>query len=153
MKLPEASNFIEQIINEELAAGKFEKRGNKLQVRFPPEPNGYPHIGHIKAMCINFGVKEKYGAKLNLRMDDTNPAKEDYEYVNSLVDACKWLGFEFDQLVFASDYYDKLYEIAEKYIIDGNAYVCDLSAEEITATRGTLTEAGTPSPYIERSVE
>lgn len=153
MKLPEASNFIEQIINEELAAGKFEKRGNKLQVRFPPEPNGYPHIGHIKAMCINFGVKEKYGAKLNLRMDDTNPAKEDYEYVNSLVDACKWLGFEFDQLVFASDYYDKLYEIAEKYIIDGNAYVCDLSAEEITATRGTLTEAGTPSPYRERSVE
>lgn len=153
MKLPEASNFIEQIINEELEAGKFESRGNQLQVRFPPEPNGYPHIGHVKAMCINFGVKEKYGAKLNLRMDDTNPAKEDYEYVDSLVDACKWLGFEFDQLVFASDYYDKLYEIAEKYIIDGNAYVCDLSAEEITATRGTLTEAGTPSPYRNRSVE
>ena len=153
MKLPEASNFIEQIINEELEAGKFESRGNKLQVRFPPEPNGYPHIGHVKAMCINFGVKEKYGAKLNLRMDDTNPAKEDYEYVNSLVDACKWLGFEYDQLVFASDYYEKLYEIAEKYIMDGNAYVCDLSAEEITATRGTLTEAGTPSPYRERSVE
>ena len=153
MKLPEASNFIEQIINEELEAGKFESRGNQLQVRFPPEPNGYPHIGHVKAMCINFGVKEKYGAKLNLRMDDTNPAKEDYEYVNSLVDACKWLGFEYDQLVFASDYYDKLYEIAEKYIVDGNAYVCDLSAEEITATRGTLTEAGTPSPYRNRSVE
>ena len=153
MKLPEASNFIEQIINEELEAGKFENRGNKLIVRFPPEPNGYPHIGHVKAMCINFGVKDKYGAKLNLRMDDTNPAKEDYEYVNSLVDACKWLGFEFDQLVFASDYYDKLYEIAEKYILDGNAYVCDLSAEEITATRGTLTEAGTPSPYRDRSVE
>ena len=153
MKLPEASNFIEQIINEELEAGKFESRGNKLLVRFPPEPNGYPHIGHVKAMCINFGVKEKYGAKLNLRMDDTNPAKEDYEYVNSLVDACKWLGFEYDQLVFASDYYDKLYEIAEKYIMDGNAYVCDLSAEEITATRGTLTEPGTPSPYRDRSVE
>lgn len=153
MKLPEASNFIEQIINEELEAGKFESRGNKLQVRFPPEPNGYPHIGHIKAMCINFAIKDKYGAKLNLRMDDTNPAKEDYEYVNALVDACKWLGFEYDQLVFASDYYDRLYEIAEKYITDGNAYVCDLSAEEITATRGTLTEAGTPSPYRERSVE
>ena len=153
MKLPEASNFIEQIINEEIEAGKFESRGNKLQVRFPPEPNGYPHIGHVKAMCINFGVKEKYGAKLNLRMDDTNPAKEDYEYVNSLVDACKWLGFEYDKLVFASDYYDKLYEIAEKYITDGNAYVCDLTAEEITATRGTLTEAGTPSPYRNRSVE
>ena len=153
MKLPEASNFIEQIINEELEAGKFEKRGNQLLVRFPPEPNGYPHIGHVKAMCINYGVKEKYGAKLNLRMDDTNPAKEDYEYVDSLVDACKWLGIEYDQLVFASDYYDKLYEIAEKYILDGNAYVCDLSAEEITATRGTLTEAGTPSPYRNRSVE
>ncbi len=153
MKLPEASNFIEQIINEELKAGKFESRGNAIQVRFPPEPNGYLHIGHIKAMCINFGVKDKYNGKLNLRMDDTNPAKEDYSYVNSIVEAVKWLGFEYDQLVFASDYYDRLYEIAEKYITDGNAYVCDLSAEEITATRGTLIEAGTPSPYRNRSAE
>lgn len=153
MQLPEATNFIEQIINEELAAGKFESRGNKILVRFPPEPNGYLHIGHIKAMCINFGVKERYGGELNLRMDDTNPAKEDYEYVNSIVEAVKWLGFEYDRLVFASDYYDRLYEIAEKYILDGNAYVCDLSAEEITATRGTLTEPGTPSPYRNRSVE
>jgi glutaminyl-tRNA synthetase len=104
-------------------------------------------------MCINFGVKERYNGTLNLRMDDTNPAKEDYEYVNSIVEAVKWLGFEYDKLVFASDYYDKLYEIAEKYILDGNAYVCDLSAEEITATRGTLTEAGTPSPYRNRSIE
>ena len=104
-------------------------------------------------MCINFGVKEKYNGTLNLRMDDTNPAKEDYEYVNSIVDAVKWLGFEYDKLVFASDYYGRLYEIAEKYILDGNAYVCDLSAEEITATRGTLTEAGKPSPYRDRSVE
>ncbi len=153
MELPEATNFIEQIINEELEAGKFEPVGNKLKVRFPPEPNGYLHIGHIKAMCINFGVKERYGCKLNLRMDDTNPAKEDYEYVNSIVEAVKWLGFEYDELVFASDYYDKLYEIAEKYILDGNAYVCDLSAEEVTATRGTLTEPGAPSPYRNRSVE
>ncbi len=153
MQLPEATNFIEQIINEELSAGKFESRGNKIIVRFPPEPNGYLHIGHIKAMCINFGVKERYGGELNLRMDDTNPAKEDYEYVNSIVEAVKWLGFEYDRLVFASDYYDRLYEIAEKYISDGNAYVCDLSAEEITATRGTLTEPGTPSPYRNRSVE
>lgn len=153
MKLPEATNFIEQIINEELEAGKFESIGNKIQVRFPPEPNGYLHIGHVKAMCINFGVKDKYSGKLNLRMDDTNPAKEDYEYVNSIVDAIKWLGFEYDKLVFASDYYDRLYEIAEKYIMDGNAYVCDLSAAEITATRGTLTEAGTLSPYRNRSVE
>ena len=153
MKLPEATNFIEQIINEELQAGKFESRNNELLVRFPPEPNGYLHIGHIKAMCINFGVKERYGCKLNLRMDDTNPAKEDYEYVNSICEAVKWLGFEYDKLVFASDYYDKLYEIAEKYILDGNAYVCDLSAEEITATRGTLTEPGTLSPYRNRSIE
>lgn len=153
MKLPEATNFIEQIINEELEAGKFESVNNQICVRFPPEPNGYLHIGHVKALCINFGVKEKYGAKLNLRMDDTNPAKEDYEYVNSIIEAIKWLGFEYDQLVFASDYYDQLYEIAEKYILDGNAYVCDLSAEEITATRGTLTEPGVNSPYRGRSIE
>lgn len=153
MKLPEATNFIEQIINEEMESGKFISRGNKIQVRFPPEPNGYLHIGHVKAMCINFGIKDKYNGTLNLRMDDTNPAKEDYEYVNSIVEAVKWLGFEYDKLVFASDYYDRLYEIAEKYILDGNAYVCDLSAEEITATRGTLTEAGTPSPYRNRSIE
>lgn len=153
MKLPEATNFIEQYINEDLASGKYESRGNEIVVRFPPEPNGYLHIGHVKALCINFGVKEKYNGKINLRMDDTNPAKEDYEYVNSIIDAVKWLGFEYDNLFFASDYYDKLYEIAEKYIMDGNAYVCDLSAEEITATRGTLTEAGKESPYRNRSVE
>lgn len=153
MKLPEAENFIEQIINEELEAGKFESRGNEIQVRFPPEPNGYLHIGHVKAMCINFGVKDKYSGKINLRMDDTNPAKEDYEYVNSIVEAVKWLGFEYDKLVFASDYYDRLYEIAEKYILDGNAYVCDLSAEQISATRGTLTQPGELSPYRERSAE
>ncbi|MGN0818236.1 MAG: glutamine--tRNA ligase/YqeY domain fusion protein [Candidatus Coproplasma sp.] len=153
MLLPEATNFIEQYINEELAAGKFESVNNEICVRFPPEPNGYLHIGHVKALCINFGVKEKYHGKLNLRMDDTNPAKEDYEYVNSIVDAVKWMGFEYDKLVFASDYYDKLYEIAEKYIMEGNAYVCDLSADEITATRGTLTEPGKNSPYRDRSVE
>lgn len=153
MELPEATNFIEQYINEDLASGKYEGRGNQIVVRFPPEPNGYLHIGHVKALCINFGVKEKYAGKINLRMDDTNPAKEDYEYVNSIVDAVKWLGFEYDNLFFASDYYDKMYEIAEKYIKDGNAYVCDLSAEEITATRGTLTEAGKESPYRNRSVE
>ena len=153
MNLPEATNFIEQYINEELEAGKFESVGNKICVRFPPEPNGYLHIGHVKALCINFGVKERYNGKLNLRMDDTNPAKEDYEYVNSIVEAIKWLGFEYDNLFYASDYYDKMYEIAEKYIMDGNAYVCDLSAEEITATRGTLTQPGTERPYRNRSIE
>ena len=144
MQLPEATNFIEQIINEELEAGKFESRGNSIQVRFPPEPNGYLHIGHVKAMCINFAVKDKYNGKLNLRMDDTNPAKEDYEYVNSIVDAIKWLGFEYDKLVFASDYYDRLYEIAEKYITDGCAYVCDLSAEEITRSEEHTSELQSP---------
>ncbi len=153
MELPEATNFIEQYINEDLASGKYESRGNEIVVRFPPEPNGYLHIGHVKALCINFGVKDRYHGRLNLRMDDTNPAKEDYNYVNSIVEAVKWLGFEYDDLVFASDYYDKMYEIAEKYILDGNAYVCDLSAEQITATRGTLTEAGKESPYRNRSVE
>ncbi len=152
-ELPEPTNFIEQFINEDIKTGKYEGRGNKIVVRFPPEPNGYLHIGHIKAMCINFGVKERYRGELNLRMDDTNPAKEDYEYVKSIVDAIHWMGFEYDRLVFASDYYDKLYEIAEKYILDGNAYVCELSPEEITATRGTLTEPGTPSPYRDRPVE
>lgn len=153
MSLPEATNFIEQIINEELTAGKFKCRNDQLTVRFPPEPNGYLHIGHVKALCINYAVKEKYGAKFNLRMDDTNPAKEDYEYVNSIIDALNWMGFEYDQVVFASDYYERLYQIAEKMIMDGNAYVCDLSAEEITATRGTLTEPGKNSPYRERSIE
>ncbi|MCD8307488.1 MAG: glutamate--tRNA ligase family protein, partial [Clostridia bacterium] len=152
-ELPEPTNFIEQFINEDIKTGKYEGRGNKIMVRFPPEPNGYLHIGHIKAMCINFGVKERYHGELNLRMDDTNPAKEDYEYVKSIVEAIHWMGFEYDRLVFASDYYDQLYEIAEKYIMDGNAYVCELSPEEITATRGTLTEPGTPSPYRDRPVE
>ena len=153
MDLPEATTYIEQFINEDLASGKYEGRGNEICVRFPPEPNGYLHIGHVKALCINFAVKEKYNGKINLRMDDTNPAKEDYEYVNSIIDAIKWLGFEYDNLFFASDYYERLYEIAEKYILDGNAYVCDLSAEEITATRGTLTEPGKESPYRNRSIQ
>ena len=147
-----STNFIDEFVKEDMAPGG-RTEGMQVHTRFPPEPNGYLHIGHVKAMCINFGVKDKYHGTLNLRMDDTNPAKEDYEYVNSIVDAIKWLGFEYDKLVFASDYYDRLYEIAEKYILDGNAYVCDLTAEEITATRGTLTEAGKPSPYRGRSVE
>ncbi len=153
MDLPEASNFIEQYINEDLQSGKLESIGNKISVRFPPEPNGYLHIGHVKALCINFGVKDKYHGTLNLRMDDTNPSKEDYEYVEAIKEAVRWLGFEYDKLVFASDYYDKLYEIAEKYIQEGNAYVCDLSADEITKTRGTLTQPGTNSPYRDRTAE
>lgn len=153
MELPEPTNFIEEFINEDIASGKYESRGNEIVVRFPPEPNGYLHIGHVKALCINANVKERYHGKLNLRMDDTNPAKEDYEYVNSIVEAVNWLGIKYDNLFYASDYYDTMYEIAEKYIKEGNAYVCDLSAEEITATRGTLTQPGTESPYRNRSIE
>ncbi len=151
--MEEASNFIEQIINEELESGKFASRGNEICTRFPPEPNGYLHIGHAKSLCINFGIKEKYHGKCNLRMDDTNPSKETMEYVQSIMDSLQWLGFTWDNLFFASDYYDKIYECAEKLILDGNAYVCDLSAEEISATRGTLTEPGKESPYRNRSVE
>ena len=151
--MAETTNFIEQIINEELEAGKFESRGNKIVTRFPPEPNGYLHIGHCKSLCINFGVKEKYNGECNLRMDDTNPAKETMEYVQSIIDSLDWLGFHYDRILYASDYYDKMYEIAEKLILSGDAYVCDLSAEEITATRGTLTEPGTESPYRNRTVE
>ncbi|MCD8200635.1 MAG: glutamine--tRNA ligase/YqeY domain fusion protein [Clostridia bacterium] len=153
MDLPTPSNFIEEIINEELEAGKFESRGNRIAVRFPPEPNGYLHIGHVKAMCINFGVKEKYGGILNLRMDDTNPSHEDESYVKAIVDVIDWMGFKYDRLVYASDNYDRMYEIAEKYIADGNAYVDDLSAEEISKTRGTLTEPGKESPCRTRSPE
>lgn len=151
--MAESINFIEQIINEELEAGKFEGRGNKIITRFPPEPNGYLHIGHCKSLCINFGVKEKYGGECNLRFDDTNPAKETEEFAQSIIDSLDWLGFSYDRILYASDYYDRMYEIAEKMISDGNAYVCDLSAEEITETRGTLTEPGKESPYRNRTVE
>ncbi|MBO4988866.1 MAG: glutamine--tRNA ligase/YqeY domain fusion protein [Clostridia bacterium] len=151
--MAESINFIEQIINEELEAGKFEERGNKIVTRFPPEPNGYLHIGHCKSLCINFGVKEKYGGECNLRFDDTNPAKETEEFAQSIIDSLDWLGFSYDRILYASDYYDRMYEIAEKMISDGNAYVCDLSAEEITETRGTLTEPGKESPYRNRTVE
>lgn len=151
--MAESINFIEQIINEELEAGKFEERGNKIVTRFPPEPNGYLHIGHCKSLCINFGVKEKYKGECNLRFDDTNPAKETEEFAQSIIDSLDWLGFSYDRILYASDYYDRMYEIAEKMILDGNAYVCDLSAEEITEMRGTLTEPGKESPYRNRTVE
>lgn len=142
-------NFIEDIIDEELAAGKM----NKIITRFPPEPNGYLHIGHAKALCINFGMKEKYNGECNLRFDDTNPAKEDVEYMESIKEDIAWLGFKWDRVLNASDYFGKMYECALKLIRDGKAYVCDLTAEEIRQTRGTLTEAGKESPYRNRSVE
>lgn len=144
-----ATNFIEEFINEDLAEGKIDG----IITRFPPEPNGYLHIGHAKSLCINFGMKEKYHGKCNLRYDDTNPSKEDIEYVNSIKEDIKWLGFEWDKELYASDYFDRMYECAVGLIKKGLAYVCDYSAEEIKATRGTLTEPGKESPWRNRSIE
>ncbi len=143
------TNFIEEAIDESLKNGTHKK----IITRFPPEPNGYLHIGHAKAICINFGLKKKYGGVCNLRFDDTNPSKEDVEYVNSIQEDIKWLGFEWDNVYFASDYFDKMYECAVLLIKKGLAYVCDLNADEIRETRGTLTEPGKESPYRNRSVE
>lgn len=143
------SNFIHDFIDEDLKEGRFDS----IQTRFPPEPNGYLHIGHAKAICINFGVKEKYHGKCNLRFDDTNPTKEDTEYVEAIQEDIKWLGFEWDNVYFASDYFDFIYDCAVKLIKKGKAYVCDLSAEQQREYRGTLTEPGKNSPYRERSVE
>ena len=142
-------NFIEEIIDDELASGKV----SKIITRFPPEPNGYLHIGHAKALCINFGMKEKYQGECNLRFDDTNPAKEDVEYMESIKEDIKWLGFDWDRVLNASDYFDRMYECAVKLIKDGKAYVCDLTADEIRATRGSFEVPGTESPYRNRSVE
>ncbi len=145
----ENTNFIEDFINEDLAEGVY----NKVQTRFPPEPNGYLHIGHAKAICIDFGMAEKYNGKCNLRLDDTNPVKEDTEYVDAIMEDIKWLGFEWDKVFYASDYFDFIYECAIKLIKMGKAYVCDLTPDEIRETRGTLTAPGQNSPYRERSVE
>lgn len=144
-----ANNFIETIIDGDLAEG----RHSSIVTRFPPEPNGYLHIGHAKSLCINFGIKEKYHGKCNLRFDDTNPTKEDVEYVDSIKEDIKWLGFEWDNECFASDYFQRTYELAVELIKKGLAYVCDYSAEEIRNTRGTLTEPGKESPWRNRSVE
>ncbi len=144
-----STNFIEEFINEDLAQGK----AKEIVTRFPPEPNGYLHIGHAKSLCINFGMKEKYHGKCNLRYDDTNPSKEDIEYVNSIKEDIKWLGFEWDQELYASDYFDRMYKCAVGLIKKGLAYVCDYTAEQIKATRGTLTQPGEESPSRGRSVE
>lgn len=149
MEETKSTNFIEEIINENLANGDCDE----IITRFPPEPNGYLHIGHAKSLCINFGMKEKYHGKCNLRYDDTNPCKEDVEYVNSIKEDIKWLGFEWDNELYASDYFDKMYECAVELIKKGLAYVCDYSAEQIRLTRGTLTESGQNSPSRDRSVE
>lgn len=147
--MEEAKNFIEDIINEELAEGKV----TEVHTRFPPEPNGYLHIGHAKSLCLNFGTAQKYGGKCNLFFDDTNPSKEKTEFVDAIKADIEWLGFKWYEIHYASDFFDTIYSLAVKLIKDGKAYVCDLSAEEIKNTRGTLTEPGTNSPYRNRTVD
>ncbi|MEA3489642.1 MAG: glutamine--tRNA ligase/YqeY domain fusion protein [Candidatus Omnitrophota bacterium] len=150
-KEKKTSNFIREIIDEDIRAGKYEGR---VHTRFPPEPNGYLHIGHAKSICLNFGIARDYKGLCNLRMDDTNPSKEEMEYVNSITEDIRWLGFDWmDRLYYASDYFDQLYEFAVRLIEKGKAYVDDLSAGQIREYRGTLTEPGRNSPYRERSVE
>lgn len=143
-------NFIEQIIEDDLAAGKNDGR---VLTRFPPEPNGYLHIGHAKSICLNFGVAQKYGGKTNLRFDDTNPVTEETEYVESIKADVKWLGFDWAEELYASDYFDQLYEFALKLIQKGLAYVDDSTSEEMAAMKGTPTLAGINSPYRERTIE
>jgi len=146
-----SKNFIYEIINDDLKTSKFQGR---VHTRFPPEPNGYLHIGHAKSICLNYGIARDFNGKFNLRFDDTNPAKEEQEYVDSIIEDVKWLGGDFeDRILFASDYFDKMYEFAIALIKKGKAYVCDLNADEIRETRGTLTEPGNESPYRNRSVE
>jgi glutaminyl-tRNA synthetase len=147
---PRPSNFIRDIILDDLKTNKF---AGRVQTRFPPEPNGYLHIGHAKAICLDFGLADEFGGKTNLRFDDTNPEKEDTEYVDAIMEDVKWLGFRWDGLFYASDYFDQLYEWAVKLVKEGKAYVDDHSAEEIRKFRGTLTEPGKDSPYRNRSVE
>ena len=146
--MEKSTNFIEEIINNDLESGKH----NEIITRFPPEPNGYLHIGHAKSLCINFGMKTKYNGKCNLRYDDTNPTKEDIEYVDSIKKDIAWLGFEWDAELYASDYFERMYECAVMLIEKGIAFVCDMNGEEIREFRGTLTSPGKNSPYRDRSV-
>ena len=151
---PEArppSNFLSEIIAEDVRTQKFGDA--QIQTRFPPEPNGYLHIGHAKAICIDFGLADEFGGKTNLRFDDTNPEKEETEYVNAIQKDIRWLGFDWERLCYASDYFGQLYEWALQLIKAGNAYVDDLTADEIRQHRGTLTESGTDSPYRNRAME
>lgn len=142
-------NFIEEIIENDLKEGKY----NSILTRFPPEPNGYLHMGHAASICLNFGVAKKFGGETNLRFDDTNPTTEDTEYVESIKQDVEWLGFKWKNIYYASDYFEQLYQFAIQLIQQGDAYVCDLSAEEIAIQKGSLTEAGQNSPYRNRTIE
>ena len=147
----QGTDFIRTRINQDNLSRRFEGR---VHTRFPPEPNGYLHIGHAKSICLNFGLAKEYGGKCNLRFDDTNPVKEDTEYVDSIKQDVQWLGFQWEgEPHYASDYFDRLYECAERLIIMGKAYVDELSADQIREYRGTLTRPGTPSPWRERPAE
>ncbi|MBI5473177.1 MAG: glutamine--tRNA ligase/YqeY domain fusion protein [Ignavibacteriae bacterium] len=144
------TNFIREIVDEHLQTNRY---GGKVVTRFPPEPNGYLHIGHAKSICLNFGIARDYNGKCNLRFDDTNPTKEEQEYVDSILEDVRWLGFQWDGLYYASDYFEQLYEFALRLIKKGKAFVCDLTADQIREYRGTPTEPGTESPYRNRSVD
>lgn len=143
-------SFVEQLVENDLAEGK---NGGRIQTRFPPEPNGYLHIGHAKAICMDFGVAEKYNGICNLRFDDTNPSKEDTEYVDSILNDIKWLGFHWENVYYASDYFQQLWDFAVWMIKEGKAYIDEQTSEEIAAQKGTPTQAGTPSPYRDRPIE
>src|SRR5215813_12894822 len=146
--MAERNDFIRDIIDDDLRVG----RHTQIATRFPPEPNGYLHIGHAKSICLNFGVARDYGGTCNLRYDDTNPEKEDVEYVESIERDVRWLGFAPTAVLFSADYFPKMYELAERLVRDGKAYVCDLTDEQLREYRGTLEVPGKPSPYRERSV-
>src|SRR5512145_1368733 len=148
---PAPSHFIRNIIAADLAAGKNQER---VHTRFPPEPNGYLHIGHAKSICLNFGLAAEFEGKCNLRFDDTNPSKEDVEYVESIKEDVRWLGFDWeDREFYASDYFAQLYDFAIQLIQSGKAFVCDLNAEQMREYRGTLTEPGKNSPFRDRSID
>ena len=144
-------NFIQKIIDEDNLSGKW---SNRVHTRFPPEPNGYLHIGHAKSICLNFGIAEKNNGKCNLRFDDTNPVKEEDEYVRSIIDDVKWLGFDWEErLYYASDYFDQMYDHALTLIQNGDAFVCDQSSDQMKDCRGTLKQPGQESPSRNRSVD
>ena len=150
MNVKKHRHFIQRIIDEDNATGKFD---NRVHTRFPPEPNGHLHIGHAKAICLDFGIAHEYGGKCNLRFDDTNPIAEEEEFVDAIKEDVRWLGFEWDNLCFASDYFQQMYDFAVQLIEQGDAFICDLTADEIRKTRGTLTEPGKESQYRERTIE